>query len=846
MRTKSSSGIPSGDKDVSIVSEVEKFLRLIAQDGPWRLAALVPDAEYPTGRRFTNIDAALAFVTEHDGKANIYITVNPAKDGVKPTKGKLAEKDIALGAFLWTDDDPDDLPDDIDRKDVTAVEAYWTRERDRLLTKAVNTPANLRLPSANTATFTGGGVQCIWKLDTPYDLTDPAQLAEYRALNAALAKRSGADDVQNADRWLRVPGTLNVLDAKKREAGRIEARAKLMPGSSGAARARQDFLKVLGSPQAGSPKPHGAPAVTPGSVAPIDAGLVPRKLASLDELDQWKVPKLCRDVIAHGYDPEDENRFTGKTKPPNSESQHYVTLELVRRGVPDDLILGIISDGTWRISAHVCRQPAARQAQYARDQLRKAKNAATNEARKQAAEAKGYVTDDHGNLLKDARNVAPALNELGVTLSYDEFTDKTLTTGVPGFSDGELDDARQRRLQMAVLEKCGLRLGKDVFVDAVLDLARYQTFHPVKDYLDSLTWDGTPRIDNWLIKYAGAADTELNRAFGRIVLIAAVRRVRQPGAKFDELLTLIGDQGAGKSTLIAVLAVREQWFTDDLRLDADSKEVLEVTAGKWFVEYGELTGLRKADRDKVKSKLSRRAEKARKAFERFAPDVPRQWIAIGTTNDRKFLNDHTGNRRYWPAEVGNIDLDALHADVHQLWAEAAVREAAGDSIRLDPSLYDDVRKLQEERLEEPPMLEDLEHHLGREKPGWIASVDAWKLAGKRPGMKRRQDQIDFGAAMRALGFDNKGGRAVFRSEGKVTPGWYRGTIGTHETSRIKVIENRLAGDIASVTFPDAQMSLDEAEDVSVTPFGPSVQAYLADAGAGFLSEEDDGIRVSVH
>jgi hypothetical protein len=840
--SKSSEVIPAGEA-VSIV-EVEKFLRLIAQDGPWRLTAIPPDGK-PTSDTFTDIKDAVAYAVKHDGSANVYFQANSPRDSVKATKSKLAKDDMARGDRLWADFDPAPLPDTIDRKDSAAVEAHWAKERDRLLTEAGSRIAKAKLPSPSTTILSGGGVQCSWLLDEPYDLTDLAQRAEHEHLNQQIAKRLGADDsVWNVDRLLRVAGTMNLPDVKKREEdGRIPARAKLMPGSSGAARARQDFLKVLGSPQAGSPKPTG----TSTSVAPwVDATATPLK--DIAELERWNVPPLCAQVIVHGHDPENPLRWPSKKNPniaDKSAAVWHVVCELARREVPDGIVLGILTDERWPISAHVRVQKVGAD-RYARDQLRKAKVAVSGEARKQAATAKGYITDDHGNLLKDARNVAPALNELGVTLSYDAFADKTLTTGVPGFADGELDDARQRRLQMAVLEKCGLRLGKDVFVDAVLDLARYQTFHPVKDYLDSLTWDGTPRIDNWLIKYAGAADTELNRAFGRIVLIAAVRRVRQPGAKFDELLTLIGDQGAGKSTLIAVLAVREQWFTDDLRLDADSKEVLEVTAGKWFVEYGELTGLRKADRDKVKSKLSRRAEKARKAFERFAPDVPRQWIAIGTTNDRKFLNDHTGNRRYWPAEVGNIDLDALHADVHQLWAEAAVREAAGESIRLDPSLYDDVRKLQDERLEEPPMLEDLEHHLGREKPGWIASVDAWKLAGKRPGMKRRQDQIDFGAAMRALGFDNKGGRAVFRSEGKVTPGWYRGTIGAHETSRIKVIENRLAGDIASVTFPDAQMSLDEAEDVSVTPFGPSVQAYLADAGAGFLSEEDDGIRVSVH
>src|SRR5262249_1402890 len=148
------------------------------------------------------------------------------------------------------------------------------------------------------------------------------------------------------------------------------------------------------------------------------------------------------------------------------------------------------------------------------------------------------------------------------------------------------------------------------------DLARENSKHPVRDYLDELVWDGKPRIDRLFIDYFGAEDSEYMRAVGSITMIAAVRRVREPGCKFDEMPVLESPQGTKKSSAIATLAVRPEWFSDDLPLNAKAQVLIESTVGKWIVEAGELKGMRKSDVESLKACLSRGVDRARMAYGR--------------------------------------------------------------------------------------------------------------------------------------------------------------------------------------------------------------------------------------
>ena len=201
----------------------------------------------------------------------------------------------------------------------------------------------------------------------------------------------------------------------------------------------------------------------------------------------------------------------------------------------------------------------------------------------------------------------------------------------------------------------------------------------VTDYLASLAWDGTPRLDRWLIDCARAADTPQVREVSRKTLIAAVRRARHPGCRLDQVMILEGPQGCGKSALLRVLAVEDDWFTDAFPLNP--RGLVEATEGKWIVE---LTSMHPSNLAGLKACLSRQHDLYRKPYDHGVTQTPRQFVVIGTMNeDANYLRDPMGNRRFCPVSIRRVDLDRLQTERDQLWAEAAAAEALDESIHLD-------------------------------------------------------------------------------------------------------------------------------------------------------------------
>jgi len=203
------------------------------------------------------------------------------------------------------------------------------------------------------------------------------------------------------------------------------------------------------------------------------------------------------------------------------------------------------------------------------------------------------------------------------------------------------------KFREAVLDQFGFELTATNAFEALKMRCLAHVFDPVRDYLDGLVWHGRPRVDRWLIEYCGAEDTALNRDFGRKVLLAAVRRVRQPGCKFDYILVLEGAQGVGKSSLLRLLAGEDN-FSDTEILGARSREQQELTRGVWIYEIAELAGLSRTEVKAVKLFASKQSDRARAAYARDVTDRKRRGIFIATTNDDKYLRDTTGNRRFWP------------------------------------------------------------------------------------------------------------------------------------------------------------------------------------------------------
>ena len=240
---------------------------------------------------------------------------------------------------------------------------------------------------------------------------------------------------------------------------------------------------------------------------------------------------------------------------------------------------------------------------------------------------------------------------------------------------------------------------------AVTKAADDRSYHPIKEYFDGLpVWDEMPRVDTVLIDYLGAQDNAYVRAVTRKALCAAYMRIYHPGIKFDYITVLNGNQGIGKSTLIAKLGM--EWFADSLTLsDMNDKTAAEKLQGYWIHEIGEMAGMRKAELEKVKAFVSRQDDKYRASFGRRVTPHPRQCIFFGTTNSENgYLRDITGNRRFWNVKVtgeGRMkpwDLDQETVD--QIWAEVIVLSNAGEELFLDHTLEDYARKEQSEAMEQ--------------------------------------------------------------------------------------------------------------------------------------------------
>ena len=206
---------------------------------------------------------------------------------------------------------------------------------------------------------------------------------------------------------------------------------------------------------------------------------------------------------------------------------------------------------------------------------------------------------------------------------------------------------------------------------AVEVVARDRVFHPVREYLDQLTWDGTPRLETWLGHYLGADDTPYHRAVGSRWLISAVARIFVPGCKADCALILEGPQGIRKSSALAVLA--QPWFADRLS-DLASKDAAMETRGVWIIEIAELDSMGRAEVSTIKAFMSRTQDRFRPPYGKRLVDLARQCVFAGSVNpEGGCLKDPTGGRRFWPAVCGTIDLPALERDKDQLWAETVVR-----------------------------------------------------------------------------------------------------------------------------------------------------------------------------
>lgn len=311
--------------------------------------------------------------------------------------------------------------------------------------------------------------------------------------------------------------------------------------------------------------------------------------------------------------------------------------------------------------------------------------------------------DGKGNVKQTIANVARALNAdplLKGRMWHDLFTGYDYAEGnLPwrraNKAWNDKDDANLR----AYLEKMYYLTGKERINDALDTVFSANQRHPVREYLETLQWDGTERLDTLIIDYIGADDTELTRLMTRKIFTAAVARVMKPGVKFDYCLIMTGGEGIGKSTLLRTMG--GEWFSDSI-VTTEGKEGMESLRGAWIIELAELASIKRSDVEQVKNFLSKREDNYRQAYGKRVTVFPRQCVFFGTTNEEDFLKGDTGNRRFWVVRVDaskrtkEEPFEAMRADRDQLWAEAVVRWRQGEPLYLDADMEREARVRQQE------------------------------------------------------------------------------------------------------------------------------------------------------
>nr|DAP83027.1 MAG TPA: replicative DNA helicase [Caudoviricetes sp.] len=340
-----------------------------------------------------------------------------------------------------------------------------------------------------------------------------------------------------------------------------------------------------------------------------------------------------------------------------------------------------------------------------------------------------------GEIVQSRYNIRLVLeNDPGVkdTFGFDVFSQRIAIRRCPEWRKGAEADSS---LYWNDNDEAGLRYllettygldSRQKIDDEIINVANLHKFHVVREYLNGLEWDGVKRADTLFIDYLGAEDSEYTRAVTRKTLVAAVARIMKPGIKFDSMLVLGGPQGIGKSFILKKLGGK--WFNDSLST-VQGKEAYEQLRGGWIFEMSELAALRKSELEPIKQFITKQVDTYRVAYGHQLSDFPRQCVFIGTTNTTNFLRDKSGNRRFWPVDVGltkptkSLWNSGTDYDIEQVWAEAVQLYKNGESLILDDDMRKHAEVVQKDHMEENPLEGVIQEYLDMEVPANWYSLD---------------------------------------------------------------------------------------------------------------------------
>lgn len=356
-------------------------------------------------------------------------------------------------------------------------------------------------------------------------------------------------------------------------------------------------------------------------------------------------------------------------------------------------------------------------------------------------------------------------DELSGLLAYDEFAYRAMVTRppplpylganlAPGPYPRPLNDSDVTLIQSYVQRTYDMRIGLSIAQQATEAAAEQRRYHPVRDWLAGLRWDRKPRLDTWLHTAFGTPNDGYHRAVAVKFLVAAVRRVRQPGCKYDSMPVMEGLQEIGKSTSCRAL-FGAQWFSDEMP-DMRSREAPISMLGVWGVEVAELGAILRTELEVVKAFLTRQVDRYREVHGRRYVERPRQGMLIGTTNETDYLRDTTGNRRFWPFYCYKAEPGWIEDHREQLWAEAVSYDDEKEVLWLDDGhVRESAQRMQAERVEEDAWTLAIRAHVYDGMNGPLTSVRLPDLMRNALGLA--SDKQNRSAQMRLA--------AILRSEG---------------------------------------------------------------------------------
>ena len=368
-------------------------------------------------------------------------------------------------------------------------------------------------------------------------------------------------------------------------------------------------------------------------------------------------------------------------------------------------------------------------------------------------------------------------------LGFDEFaarTNKRLPAPYFGGEPGEWTAADDSRTAMWLTRKFRFAPPTALVAEAVETLALAYTYHPVRLWLRGLPkWDGIDRLESWLMDYVGVRDSAYARLVGKLFFVGMIARVMRPGVKFDYCLVLEGAQGKRKSTVASTLG--GEWF-GDTDLDLQNKDAMSALRGKLIYEFPEMGSVTRVESSKQKSFLSRQFDEFRPVYGRREIKLSRQCVFVGTTNEWEWNKDPTGGRRFWPVEVGEINIEALSAMREQLFAEALSRFDACEKFWPDAEEQRTLFDPEQLAREQPESLIDALHDWVFCQVSDFSLTDAVMNGLKLDASKLTRDLTTrVGVALRKLGCER-----VERRNGMIRF-WYKPPTRNGATSKTESI-----------------------------------------------------------